>query len=128
MTSVSLKPEKAATRAVAVLLLILFLPLAGSTQVQEKKASPLYAQQDVILGITLPWQDVVLGSVKAGRIAQILVEEGQTVEAGMVLATLDNATQLARHATQLAACGVRRINVSLDTLDATTFGKSSFHS
>ena len=29
-----------------------------------------------------------------------------------------NATQLARHAGDLAACGVRRVNVSLDTLDA----------
>ena len=28
-----------------------------------------------------------------------------------------NGTQLARHAAELAACGVRRVNVSLDTLD-----------
>jgi len=33
-----------------------------------------------------------------------------------------NGTQLARHADGLAACGVRRINVSLDTLDAGRFG------
>src|SRR6201986_2731836 len=32
-----------------------------------------------------------------------------------------NATQLARFARELADCGVRRINVSLDTLDATKF-------
>ena len=32
-----------------------------------------------------------------------------------------NGSQLARHAADLAACGVRRINVSLDTLDPATF-------
>ncbi|MBR1221451.1 GTP 3',8-cyclase MoaA [Bradyrhizobium sp. U87765 SZCCT0131] len=32
-----------------------------------------------------------------------------------------NGSQLARHAGELAACGVRRINVSLDTLDADKF-------
>jgi GTP 3',8-cyclase len=32
-----------------------------------------------------------------------------------------NGTQLARHAAELAACGVRRINVSLDTLDPEKF-------
>jgi cyclic pyranopterin phosphate synthase len=32
-----------------------------------------------------------------------------------------NGTQLARHAADLAACGVRRINVSLDTLDPDKF-------
>jgi cyclic pyranopterin phosphate synthase len=32
-----------------------------------------------------------------------------------------NASQLARHAGELAACGVKRVNVSLDTLDAAKF-------
>jgi len=32
-----------------------------------------------------------------------------------------NGTQLARHAAELAACGVRRVNVSLDTLDPDKF-------
>ncbi len=34
-----------------------------------------------------------------------------------------NGSQLARYAADLAACGVRRINVSLDTLDATKFAQ-----
>ncbi len=34
-----------------------------------------------------------------------------------------NGSQLARHAADLAACGVRRINVSLDTLDAEKFAR-----
>jgi len=33
-----------------------------------------------------------------------------------------NGSQLARFATELADCGVRRVNVSLDTLDAAKFG------
>src|ERR1700749_612831 len=32
-----------------------------------------------------------------------------------------NGTQLARHAAELADCGIRRINVSLDTLDPVKF-------
>ncbi len=34
-----------------------------------------------------------------------------------------NGSQLARHAGELAACGVRRVNVSLDTLDPARFQK-----
>lgn len=37
------------------------------------------------------------------------------------LTVTTNATQLARHAADLKACGVKRINVSLDTLDDATF-------
>ena len=37
------------------------------------------------------------------------------------LTVTTNGSQLAKHARELAACGVRRINVSLDTLDAATF-------
>jgi GTP 3',8-cyclase len=38
-----------------------------------------------------------------------------------------NGSQLARYAAELAACGVRRVNVSLDTLDAATFAAISRH-
>jgi cyclic pyranopterin phosphate synthase len=37
------------------------------------------------------------------------------------LTVTTNGSQLARHAAELAACGVRRINVSLDTLDPDRF-------
>ena len=37
------------------------------------------------------------------------------------LTVTTNGSQLARHAAELAACGVKRINVSLDTLDADKF-------
>lgn len=36
-----------------------------------------------------------------------------------------NATQLARRADELAACGVRRVNISLDTLDRARFAELS---
>ena len=50
---------------------------------------------------------------------------GARVEAGELeeLTFTTNATQLARHAEALAAAGVRRINVSLDSLDPATFAK-----
>src|SRR5690349_696555 len=37
------------------------------------------------------------------------------------LTVTTNGSQLARHAKELAACGVKRINVSIDTLDADRF-------
>jgi cyclic pyranopterin phosphate synthase len=45
------------------------------------------------------------------------------LEAGSLdeLTVTTNGSQLARHARDLAACGVRRVNVSLDTLDADKF-------
>jgi cyclic pyranopterin phosphate synthase len=47
---------------------------------------------------------------------------GQHIGAGLDELTLTtNGTQLARHAGALAAAGVRRVNVSLDTLDAARF-------
>ncbi|TVR10067.1 MAG: GTP 3',8-cyclase MoaA [Salinarimonadaceae bacterium] len=39
------------------------------------------------------------------------------------LTVTTNGSQLAKYATQLAACGVRRINVSMDTLDPDKFRK-----
>ncbi|MGE0714536.1 MAG: GTP 3',8-cyclase MoaA [Alphaproteobacteria bacterium] len=39
------------------------------------------------------------------------------------LTVTTNGSQLARHAAELAACGVRRINVSLDTLDERKFAE-----
>jgi cyclic pyranopterin phosphate synthase len=38
-----------------------------------------------------------------------------------------NGSQLARHAGELAACGVKRVNVSLDTLDPAQFAAISRH-
>lgn len=48
---------------------------------------------------------------------------GRHLESGALdeLTLTSNATQLAKYADELAAAGVRRINVSLDTLDPTKF-------
>ncbi|MCV3737673.1 GTP 3',8-cyclase MoaA [Rhizobium sp. TRM96647] len=48
---------------------------------------------------------------------------GRHVEAGRLdeLTLTTNGSQLAKHAAELADCGVRRINVSLDTLNADKF-------
>ena len=50
---------------------------------------------------------------------------GRHLEAGRLdeLTLTTNGSQLARHAAALAGAGVRRINVSLDTLDAQKFGR-----
>jgi len=39
------------------------------------------------------------------------------------LTVTTNGSQLAKHAEELAACGVRRVNVSIDTLDAAKFAE-----
>ncbi|MDO9418965.1 GTP 3',8-cyclase MoaA [Pararhizobium sp.] len=53
----------------------------------------------------------------------LIRELGKHVEAGRLdeLTLTTNGSQLARFATELADCGVRRINVSLDTLDPEKF-------
>jgi len=49
---------------------------------------------------------------------------GRMVGNGLIELTLTtNGTQLARHAESLAAAGVRRVNISLDTLDRATFAR-----
>jgi cyclic pyranopterin phosphate synthase len=50
-------------------------------------------------------------------------ELGRQIEAGRLdeLTLTTNGSQLAKHAAELAECGVRRINVSLDTLDPAKF-------
>ncbi|MFD2174212.1 GTP 3',8-cyclase MoaA [Rhodobacter lacus] len=50
---------------------------------------------------------------------------GRHLEAGRLkeLTLTTNGTLLARHAEELAACGVKRVNVSLDTLDAGKYAR-----
>ncbi len=57
------------------------------------------------------------------NILHLVRELGAQVHAGRLeeLTLTTNGSQLARHADELADCGVRRINVSLDTLDEDKF-------
>ncbi|WP_246723597.1 GTP 3',8-cyclase MoaA [Rhizobium sp. ARZ01] len=57
------------------------------------------------------------------NIMHLVRELGQQVEAGRLdeLTLTTNGSQLSKHAAELADCGVRRINVSLDTLDPDKF-------
>ena len=57
------------------------------------------------------------------NIMHLVRELGRKVQEGRLdeLTLTTNGSQLARHAAELADCGVRRINVSLDTLDAQKF-------
>lgn len=52
---------------------------------------------------------------------------GRQVESGALreLTLTTNATQLEHHAAHLARCGVRRINVSLDSLDPETYARTT---
>lgn len=57
------------------------------------------------------------------NIMHLVHDLGRQVEAGRLdeLTLTTNGSQLSRYAAELADCGVRRINVSLDTLDADKF-------
>jgi len=58
-----------------------------------------------------------------GNVMSLIQSLGRHLEAGALdeLTLTTNGTQLARHAEALAAAGVKRINVSLDTLNADKF-------
>jgi len=58
-------------------------------------------------------------------VMQLIAGLGQLLDnSGLQELTLtSNATQLPKHATALVECGVRRVNVSLDTLDKDTFAR-----
>ena len=62
-------------------------------------------------------------------IVDLIGRLGEYVTAGSLddLTLTTNGTLLARHAAALAAAGVRRVNVSLDTLDAATFRRIAHH-
>lgn len=57
------------------------------------------------------------------NIMELVRNLGRHIESGDLeeLTLTTNGSQLARHASELYACGVRRINVSLDTLDPQLF-------
>ena len=58
-------------------------------------------------------------------VMQLMQGLGGHIESGSLdeLALTSNATQMPQHAEALAACGVKRVNISLDTLDRDTFAK-----
>ena len=107
-------------RTASVLIAALTIPLVGCSNLGnlhgrptiERKVRPVAPDRplateavdpDTIVspGIVEPWDaQVDLSAQEAGWIASILVKEGDTVEKGHVLATLDDATQ--RHAIEQA--------------------------
>ncbi len=59
------------------------------------------------------------------NIMQLIAQLGRHVRSGALdeLTLTTNGSQLSRYAKELVECGIRRINVSLDTLDADKFRK-----
>jgi len=94
--SIILKPGKIVVLVLAGFLFALILSFSGSAPAQEETQRSLFAGADLVVGITTPWRDVLLGSLKPGMISKIEVKEGQDVEEGQVLASLDDTTQKIR--------------------------------
>jgi RND family efflux transporter MFP subunit len=68
------------------------------------------ASADVIPCITRPSEDVVLCFVRPGRVAQVLVKEGDQVEAGQVLMSLEDSIERIMVA-QLKAMAEETVNI-----------------
>ncbi|MBN1342771.1 MAG: efflux RND transporter periplasmic adaptor subunit [Phycisphaerae bacterium] len=83
--------------AAAIVLMIQSSPAIGREPAQKGTPSPpAVSDADTVTGITLPCRQVTLGPVVSGRIARILVAEGQVVTKDTLLATLDDGVQAAR--------------------------------
>lgn len=82
-------------------LCILTLPATcraqGSKPYGDPSISPkFFTSPGCVLGITKPHSEALLGTVASGRIARVLVEEGQVVNKGDLLVALDDELQQAR--------------------------------
>lgn len=91
-------------KAITVLLLLFILSIA--IPAVSNQAYP----ETVVAAITTPSADRTLSFVKPGRIAQIKIEEGQTVMAGQVLVQLDDAVERASLA-HLEAASKNTLNI-----------------
>ncbi len=70
--------------------------------------------QLVVPGITLPYYDVALGPVPAGRIAEIKVKEGDVVKKGQVLVALDNSIQKVKTEIAQVVCEAMKASMKLE--------------
>jgi cyclic pyranopterin phosphate synthase len=71
--------------------------------------------------LTLEELDRLCSAFIAKGVKKLRLTGGEPLVRRNVMTMTTNATQLARFAQELADCGMRRINVSLDTLDAAKF-------
>jgi multidrug resistance efflux pump len=70
-------------------------------------------------GIVEPWDaQINLSAQESGRIAEILIEEGDFVRTGQVLATLDESAQ--RHGVELARADVEEAEAALASIESGT--------
>ena len=69
-------------------------PLATALAAVLLASAPACAQD--VSAITRPCEDVTLSFVRAGRISEMLVKEGDTVKAGQVIARLDDEAEKAQ--------------------------------
>jgi multidrug efflux pump subunit AcrA (membrane-fusion protein) len=86
-------------------------PREPSDQAPERAASARIFAPGRVEGTT---REIALRSRIAGRVAEVLAAEGETVRAGEPLARLDDAS--ARHARELATAEVNLAKAELDRL------------
>jgi GTP 3',8-cyclase len=98
-----------------------FLPKADLLSLEELERLSLALMRRGVKRIRLTGGEPL---VRRG-VMQLIQALGSAVKAGQLqeLTLTTNGSQLARHADDLAAAGIKRINVSVDTLDADTFAR-----
>jgi GTP 3',8-cyclase len=98
-----------------------FLPKADLLSLEELERLSLALMRRGVKRIRLTGGEPL---VRRG-VMQLIQALGGAVKAGQLqeLTLTTNGSQLARHADDLAAAGIKRINVSVDTLDAGTFAR-----
>lgn len=90
--------------------------LAARAGSGERVPRPVDPDQVVAPGIVESWGgDVQLSAQESGWIGQVLVQEGEAVRAGQLLATLDDAAQ--RRAVELAAADLAEAEAALLRLE-----------
>jgi RND family efflux transporter MFP subunit len=104
-----------------VLFIVYFLFGRGATEVEMAKAEPppSASHATAVLdatGYITARREATVASKVTGRIAEVLIEEGETVKAGQILARLDDSDQLAQVA--LSNAQLKAATAQLGQLEA----------
>ncbi|MCL6481846.1 MAG: efflux RND transporter periplasmic adaptor subunit [Firmicutes bacterium] len=100
-------------KRVLVLLVLAAIATAGYFLYRRYAASPGVAPDRLYVSGTIEAHESLLSFKVPGRIVELLVEEGQRVEAGQVLARLDDADFRQQVALEEATLRVREANLAL---------------
>jgi multidrug resistance efflux pump len=102
---------------ILLLAAILLSACSGAATAIPTKPAPVSSENaGAVKGIVVPTRSVTLGFAAAGKVAEVLVKEGQPVSQGQVIARLEGGEQ-AQAAVAATELGVVQAQQALDDLD-----------